>query len=201
MSSRKSDLLDAALRYLVEHGIANASLRPIAAALGTSPRILMFHFRSKEGLLQAVFAELHSRLQASLRAMASLDSDPALGPPLRRFWQWATSKDNFPYFRLLYEAQIVALQNPQEYGRYLRKTSSDWRETALDLMSPSLKSTAMASLCIAVFDGLMLELMSCKDMKRVTEALDLFISIVTTASPSRESHLPTRKRGQPVQKI
>jgi AcrR family transcriptional regulator len=201
MSSRKSELLDATLRFLVEHGIANSSLRPIAAALGTSPRILMFHFKSKEGLLQAVFAELHSRLQASLRATACLDSDPSLGPPLRRFWRWATSKNNFPYFRLLYEAHIVALQNPQEYGRYLRKASSDWRATALDLMSPSLKSPAMASLCIAVFDGLMLELMSCKDLKRVTEALDLFISIAATASPSHHLHPPTRKRGRPVQKI
>ncbi|MGC2261119.1 MAG: TetR/AcrR family transcriptional regulator, partial [Candidatus Sulfotelmatobacter sp.] len=71
MSSRKIELLDASLRYLVEHGVANISLRPMAAALGTSPRILMFHFKSKEGLLQDVFAELNSRLQASLRTMAS----------------------------------------------------------------------------------------------------------------------------------
>ena len=121
MSSRKIELLDASLRYLVEHGVANISLRPMAAALGTSPRILMFHFKSKEGLLQDVFAELNSRLQASLRTMASTDFDPLRVPPLKRFWQWATRKENFPYFRLLYEAQIVALQNPKEYGRYLQK--------------------------------------------------------------------------------
>ncbi len=34
MSSRKIELLDASLRYLVEHGVANTSLRPMAAALG-----------------------------------------------------------------------------------------------------------------------------------------------------------------------
>jgi AcrR family transcriptional regulator len=199
MSSRKAELLDAALAYLTEHGVANASLRPIAAALGTSPRILMFHFRSKEGLLQDVFEELQSRLQASLKTMASSDSNSSRIPPLRRFWQWATSKENFPFFCLLYEAHIVAIQNPQEYGRYLRKASGNWLAAAFDLMSPSLKSRAMASLCIAVFDGLMLELMSGGDIRHLTEALDLFISMATKASPTRKSRRSDRKLGRAMQ--
>jgi len=200
MSSRKTELLDAALKYLLEHGVANASLRPMAAELGTSPRILMFHFRSKEGLFQDVFEELHCRLRASLRATVSIDSDSFHVPPLRLFWQWATSKENLPYFCLLYEAQIVALQNPQEYGRYLRKASGDWQAAAFDLMSPSLKSKAMASLCIAVFDGLMIELISGGDMQHLSEALDLFISMATGVSPTGKSRRSDRNRGRAVQK-
>jgi AcrR family transcriptional regulator len=196
MSSRKIELLGALLRYLVEHGVANASLRPMAAALGTSPRILMFHFKSKEALLQDVFEELNSRLQTSLRTMASTGFNPLRVPPLKRFWQWATSKENFPYFRLLYEAQIVALQNPKEYGRYLQKASGDWQAAAFDLMSPSLKSKAMASLCIAVFDGLMLERMSGGDLPRLTESLDLFIAMAAKGSPVGKSRRLDRKRGR-----
>jgi len=184
MSTRKLQLRDAALKYLVEHGVANISLRPLAAALGTSPRILMFHFKSKEGLLQDVFEELHSRLQSSLRAMDTSSSNSPRIPRLRRFWQWATGAENFPYFRLLYEIHIVALQNPQEYGRYLEKASGDWQAIALGLMSPSLKSKTMASLCTAVFDGLMLEFMSGGDKRHLSESLDLFISIATRAAPS-----------------
>jgi AcrR family transcriptional regulator len=194
MSSRKIELRDASLRYLVEHGVANISLRPMAAALGTSPRILMFHFKSKEALLQDVFEELNSRLQASLRTMTSTDFDPLGVPPLKRFWQWATSKDNFPYFRLLYEAQIVALQNPKEYGRYLQKASGDWQAVAFDLMSASLKSKAMASLCIAVFDGLMLERMSRGNTSRLTESLDLFIAMATKPLQSGKSCRLDRRR-------
>jgi AcrR family transcriptional regulator len=196
MSSRKTELLDAALGYLVEHGVANASLRPMAAALGTSPRILMFHFKSKEGLLQDVFEELNSRLQTSLRAMASTNFDPSRVPPLKRFWQWATSKENFPYFRLLYEAQIVALQNPKEYGPYLRKASGDGQAAAFDLMSPSLKNKAMASLCIAVFDGLMLEMMSGGDIRHLTESLDLFLAMVTEAPATGKVSRPEHKRSR-----
>lgn len=195
MSSRKMELMEAALEYLVENGVANASLRPMAAALRSSPRMLMFHFKSKEGLLQDVFEELNSRLQTSLRAMASANFDPSRVPSLKRFWQWATSDKNFPYLRLLYEAQIVALQNPKEYGRYLRKASGDWQAVALDLMSPALKNKAMALLCIAVFDGLMLERMSGGDMPRLTESLELFIAMAAKASPLGKSRLD-RKQGR-----
>ena len=196
MSTRKIDLTDAALQYLVEHGVANTSLRPMASALGTSPRMLMFHFKSKEGMLQDVFEELNCRLQSSLQAIAFTGPDHLRVPPLKRFWQWATSKENFPYFRLLYEAQIVALQNPKEYGRYLQKVSTDWQVAALTLMSPALKSKAMASLCIAVFDGLMLEHMSGGDMPRLTESLDLFIAMAAKASPAGKSSRLDRKRGR-----
>ena len=128
--------------------------------------------------------------------MASTGFNPLCVPPLKRFWQWATSKENFPYFRLLYEAQIVALQNPKEYGRYLQKASGDWQAAAFDLMSPSLKSKAMASLCIAVFDGLMLERMSGGDMPCLTDSLDLFIAMATKGSLAGKSRRSDRNRGR-----
>lgn len=189
MSRRRAELLDAALHYLVESGVANASLRPMAAALGTSPRILMFHFQSKEGLLQSVLEELNTRLQASLEALASTQEPATRAPPLRRFWLWANRKENFPYFRLLYEAQIVALQNPRVYGRYLKNVSDSWQTAALPLMSPALGDRAMVSLCIAVFDGLMLERMSGGDQKGLTRALDRFIAMATRAPPARRPRL------------
>jgi AcrR family transcriptional regulator len=185
MSRRRAELLDAALHYLVESGVANASLRPMAAALGTSPRILMFHFESKEGLLQSVLEELSTRLQASLRALSSTQEPATRVPPLRRFWLWANRRENFAYFRLLYEAQIVALQNPRVYGRYLKNVSATWQAAALPLMSPSLGDTTMVSLCIAVFDGLMLERMSGGDQKGLTLALDRFIAMATQPPPAR----------------
>jgi AcrR family transcriptional regulator len=195
MSRRRAELLDAALRYLVESGVANVSLRPMAAALGTSPRILMFHFESKEGLLRSVLEELNARLQASLRALASAEEPgTSRAPPLRRFWLWANRKENFAYFRLLYEVQIVALQNPRVYGRYLKNVSDTWQATALELMSPSLGDRAMVSLCIAVFDGLMLERMSGGDQQGLTEALDRFIAMATRAPPARGARAPARSR-------
>ncbi len=182
MSSRKTQLLDAALRYLCKHGVANVSLRPLAAELGTSARILMFHFKSKEGLLQEVIQELNSRLQNSLATLAQPSPPAQRVAPLRLFWDWATRAENLPYLRLLYEVQVIALQNPEIYGAYLKKASSDWHDIALQLMSNSLQRSSLATLCIAVFDGLFLELISSGERRRLTRALDEFIHIMTRAS-------------------
>ena len=66
MSKRKALLLESLIGYLVRRGIADLSLRPMAAAVGTSARLLIFHFGSKEQLLLEVLGELQSRLQHSL---------------------------------------------------------------------------------------------------------------------------------------
>ena len=43
-SRRKEELLELSYRYALEHGLADLSLRPLAAAVGSSPRVLLFLF-------------------------------------------------------------------------------------------------------------------------------------------------------------
>jgi AcrR family transcriptional regulator len=57
-SARKRQLLDAAYDYVIEHGLTELSLRPLAEAIGSSPRVLLFLFGSKDGLVQALLAGL-----------------------------------------------------------------------------------------------------------------------------------------------
>src|SRR5262249_35723110 len=180
MRKRKVQLRRGALDYLLEHGVANASLRPMAAALGTSARILMFHFKSKEGLLQEVLEELQARLQASFVAMTR--SGRRGVPPIKRFWLWATRAENYPYLRLMYEAQIVAIQNPAVYGRYLKRSSADWHAISLQPLPKPVGRGPVAPLSLAVFAALMLELISTGNRRSTTRALDQFIAI---ASPPR----------------
>jgi AcrR family transcriptional regulator len=182
MSSRKTELRDAALAYLLEHGVANVSLRPMAAQLGTSARMLMFHFKSKDGLLQEVLQEMHSRLQSSFSRMSSNKINARRVAPLKRFWQWATRKENLPLLRLLYEVHIVALKNPVEYRRYLKKVSLDWQAIVFQALSESVRSEAMSTLCIAVFDGLLLEMINTGDRPRLTRALDHFVSMAAASA-------------------
>lgn len=174
-SNRKEQLRDAALAYLVEHGLTGVSLRPMAARLGTSARILMFHFKSKEGLMTEVMEELHARLQASFLKLS--ESADRRVPPLKRFWLWARDRKNFPYLRLLYESQIVAARNGKQYGRHLKKASTDWQRLVFQRLSESVRSPELATLCIAVFDGLFLELIVTGDRLRLTRAMDHFIAI------------------------
>src|SRR3954449_1129701 len=86
--ARRQALLAAAGDHVLEHGMADLSLRPLAAALGTSPRMLLYHFGSKEQLVADVLAAARIR-QAKLTAAWSAQQ-PELSPAqlLRRFWSW-----------------------------------------------------------------------------------------------------------------
>lgn len=174
MESRRDQLLDAALSYCVKHGLSNLSLRPLADEIGSSARLLIFHFKSKDDLVAAVLVELNKRLQASFEEVLA-SASPSAHPPLRRFWDWATSDEALPSLRLLYELQIVAVQNPDKYARYLEKTSLDWLAVATASLSTKDANEAIPTLCIAVFDGLMLEFISSGDRERLTRALDAFV--------------------------
>lgn len=178
MSNQKTEMREAALRYVVEHGVANVSLRPLAEAIGTSPRMLLFYFQSKEGLLQALMEELQDRLRASFveEVASATDRDPR--QPIKRFWDWAIKGQNSAYLRLFYEVQVIAAQNPAQYGRHFESISSEWQALAFGVLSDSVRSPAMATLCIAVFDGLFLDFMMTGDRERLTGALDLFIDVV-----------------------
>jgi AcrR family transcriptional regulator len=175
VETRKQALVEQVIAYLVEHGIAELSLRPLAKAIGTSARMLVFHFGSKPQLLAEVFVTMQARLRASL-ARLRLDVQPRRGQPLlRRFWDWATSPENLGHLRLQYQLQVLSAHNPQVYARYLQPNATAWVEVILTALPAGRRDPAFATLIAAVFDGLFLELMSTGDLARTTRAMDHFI--------------------------
>jgi len=184
MENRKDELLESLIAYLLENGLADLSLRPLAAGTGTSARLLIYHFGSKEGLLTEVLEAMQAHVQRSFVQL--LDKPLAATrskPPLKRLWNWAIADENYLYLKLLYELQILAIQNPDTYAQYLGRNTDSWLDLALTALSPSLRTHAMATLCAAVFDGLFIELMSSGDRKRTTQALDCFIQMATETLP------------------
>ena len=108
---RRDELLAACRRYFLRHGVANLSLRPLAAEAGTSARLLVYHFGSKDGLIAAVMDEVQARAQRSFAASAAQAPKTRKGL-MRAFWTWITHPSNVPTMRLLFEVQALALQNP-----------------------------------------------------------------------------------------
>ena len=173
MSERRRELVERSLDYLLDHGVADLSLRPLAAEIGTSARLLVYHFGSKEGLLIAAMDELQVRMQASFRAVTASASGRQSNP-LDAFWKWATRREHLRYLRLLFEVQVLALHRPKQYARYLAHTSASWLDLIEAALPASQRSPALATLCGAVVDGLLLELLSTGDRRRTTDAIALF---------------------------
>jgi AcrR family transcriptional regulator len=186
MQTRKEELTDDLVAYLLGHGLADLSLRPLAEALGTSARLLIYHFESKEGLLTEVLDSMQTRLRQSLARLIERGADQS-ERPLKLFWDWAIAKDNYPYLKLLYELQILAVQNPASYRQYLQRNASHWSELIATALPLEEQTPAMITLLGAVFDGLFLELMSTGDRKRTTLAVQQFIQLVDEARSARSA--------------
>lgn len=193
MASRKQELLDGLIAYLIEHGPADLSLRPMAEATGTSARLLIFHFHSKEQLLAEALEEMQARLR---RSIGKLRADLSAGgdrPLLRAVWDWALAKENFGHLRLLYAMHILAIQDAPGQARYLKKNAVDWLALIMAALPPSRRDPAFATLLGAVFDGLFLEVMGTGNRRRATLALDQFIQMARQPPPSVSGPKQARK--------
>src|SRR3954468_21655723 len=89
-SARKVELLEAAYRYGLDNGLARLSLRPLATAIGSSPRVLVFLFGNKDGLVRAVLARARTD-ELAILDQVGMSGDPAadgLATAVERLWRW-----------------------------------------------------------------------------------------------------------------
>jgi AcrR family transcriptional regulator len=197
MATRKAELLERLTDYLFKHGLADLSLRPMAAAVGTSARLLIFHFGSKERLLTEVLASIQEGLQRSLAELLSVPQGADGPAPLRLFWDWSLKDVNFARLRLLHQLQVLAAQDQKNYGKYLKKNSSNWLEAVQAVLKPSQRSPLLATLIVAVFDGLFIDVMSTGDRRRTTAAIDEFILMARKYAKAHPTPPKSALRGIP----
>jgi AcrR family transcriptional regulator len=183
----RSQLRQKCLAFFLRHGVADLSLRPLAAAVGTSARMLIHYFGSKEALIGEVMTEVQRRFQESFKGVAEKPSSDKQSV-LTEFWSVLSRPGNRPTLRLLFEVQILALQNPRRYRRYLNQTSTGWRELIQEALPRAKANDGAATLYNAVIDGLLLDLLSTGDLRRTTRALKEFAK---QCRPAQRSQKPT----------
>src|SRR5690242_3899430 len=155
-------LLAGAVEYVAEHGVGELSLRPLAAALGTSHRMLIYHFGSKEGLLVAVVREVERRQRETF---TQIDVDGATpSEATRRMWRRLADPSLWPHERLFFEMYGQALQGRPGTEGLLEGIIDSWVETgtamAVQMGIPADVARAQARLGVAVIRGLLLDLLA-----------------------------------------
>jgi AcrR family transcriptional regulator len=188
-------LLVAAVDYAAEHGLADLSLRALAAGLGTSHRMLIFHFGSKEGLLVEVVRAVEAQQRALLEQLRA-DPEQDLLDQLRTFWQHLTSPALWPYERLFFEVYAQGLQGKQPATRLLEDAIQAWLTPIADLLAsqgvPPDEARAEARLAIAATRGLLLDLLATGDLAAVDAAMDRFTALYLHARPGLAARGPRR---------
>ena len=113
-SARQAELLEAGYAYALTHGLADLSLRPLAAAIGSSPRVLMFLFGNKDGLVRALLARARADELAALEQLRAPDdgAPPGLRAACAEIWSWLSSPAHRPLLTLWLEGYARSLVDP-----------------------------------------------------------------------------------------
>ena len=186
---RRDALLERAVDYVLDHGLADLSLRPLAKATGASPRLLLYYFGSKEALVVEIIRRGRARQQAT---MANLKLTATLGPGeiTRVLWSHFSEARWEPLMRLFFEVYTLALQDRTRFPGFLESAVDDWL-TALEscCSRPGFdrnQARALATVVVAGFRGFLLDLCATHDRTRIDRAVDLWISMLNSDATKEE---------------
>lgn len=183
-SPRKEELLDRAYRYVLEHGLVDVSLRPLAGAIGSSPRVLLFLFGSKAGLIRELLARARADELDALRSIRGRTAGDDLASVAREVWRWLSAEEHRGVLELWVEAYGRSLVEPDgEWAGFGRSTVEDWLALLARAQPPARRRTqhgaAQRTFVLALLRGAMLDLLATADSARAMRAVELGLSGVS----------------------
>jgi AcrR family transcriptional regulator len=188
--ARPEELLDAIVGYIAKKGVAGLSLRPLARAVHSSPRVLLYYFGSKEELVTKAIRRLRDRQRAGFGKMREARYERP-SDACRAIWKQISAPESELAFRLSLEIYVMALHHPRQFSDFLSSSVEDWLEF---LAEPLLRkghskeeAQAFATVVIAGFRGFMLDYCASHDRARVDRAVDLWLKSLDSISLPTES--------------
>jgi AcrR family transcriptional regulator len=170
--TRRAELLDRLIDTCAAGGIGGRSLREVAAAVGTSHRMLLHHFGSRDELLLAIVHEVERRQLKMLDTVGThrADAFAAMWADIRRPAMW-------PFERLFFECYSRAAQGEEPFAGMLPNAVEDWL-TGVQQRAPGATDPAVVRLCLAASRGLLLDLVATGDEAAVDAAAATFTALL-----------------------
>ena len=195
--SPRQRLLDDAIDYVAQHGLADVSLRTLAAGIGTSHRMLIHHFGSRERLWVEIVRTVEAR-QRGVLAQIVPDAEIEVRDAMWAWWKHISDPALWPNERLFFEIYGQALQGRPHTMELLDGIVEDWLDPATEInvslgVPPEL-ARAHARLGVAVTRGLLLDLLATRDVAAVDAAMEAFIDVYTSWLELRGRPIATASR-------
>ena len=175
-SLRKRQLLELAYTHVLDHGLAGMSLRPLAEAVGSSPRVLLFLFGSKDGLVQALLARAREDELQMLEELRLTPRQYDLAHAGELVWAWLADPRHRRMPTLWAEAYTRSLVDDSgPWAGFARDTVADWLEVFAAAQDPAHRATPEGlterTLLLSVLRGALLDLLATGDDARTTAAV------------------------------
>jgi AcrR family transcriptional regulator len=149
---RRDEVAAAATDYVLQHGLLGLSLRPLAAELGTSDRMLLYHFASKDDLVATVLRVASERSVAEVRR---LPPAPDVHTAVLDLWAALTSPPLEQCQRTYVEAAALGLFGREPYASVVREGNAVWEAAVADHLVASGVPRARAARAVALLDAAM----------------------------------------------
>lgn len=177
VSPRRDELLERAYAYVIERGLTGMSLRPLAAAIGTSPHVLLFLFGSKDEIVRALLSRARNEEVELIDEIHAAGRGELANVGLQ-IWQWLSAEEHRGLLKLWVESYARALVEPQgPWGGFAAATVEDWLGLLAQAQPPSERRTALGrtrrTLVLAILRGALIDLLATEDRNRTTHAVTL----------------------------
>lgn len=165
---------------VAHHGLGDRSLRDLADAVGSSHRMLLYHFGSRHGLVTAIVQAVEASQRSALTGLAAVAEPGSAADTIRRTWEGLTSPELRPFIQLFYEAVAYAARH--EGAAFTAPWLASGAEAARQLgIADNPIGTRLG---VAVMRGLLIDVITGDRPEDATAALELFIELVESRPPA-----------------
>jgi len=178
----KNDLLEACTDYALAHGLPE-KLGPLATGTGTSARMLIYHFGTRDALLLAILGHARQRQRETWGELLRAGPDEPYAVTLGRAWTSITGPDGQPYLRMF--SQLRDSSEQQLWPDFRRTATTDWLVPLEDGLR-SIGRPDLATLVLAVIRGLLMDLDATGDATRANRAFHDFLGAIEQLSAPPE---------------
>lgn len=176
-SARRDEIVAATLRVAATKGLANTTVRDVAAEMGTSSGLIHHYFASMDDVLAAAFEEAAGAELAE--AEGAMQSCNGAIERLSSFFASYTHTDEYGAFQMWLDAWAEATRRPT-LGATSRRLNIAWQRLIATTIAEGIKEGTMscddpdaaAWRVLSLLDGLSLQLATHPGVIERTQVLD-----------------------------
>jgi len=172
---RRAELLQDVVAYLLDKGIHQTSLRPLANELGTSTYTFVYHFGSKEELVTQALDKVAER---AADVLTGFGADGTVDAFVHDWWDWNVDDDKLRTARVITDARSLVRVQPELFQPFVERTRHDFVTALGDRLGSEGGNAVDACMMVAALTGTLAELIGAEDADRGAATVERLLAAV-----------------------